>query len=454
MSDYSSELDDPTLQMPSVNWDDLAPPDEDDVDTPPPDWNFPLDILREPPQIDPALQLALWNTPAESAPSVLAEPDHAERTATQLGIPFERGQVNPPIDQDAEIQAAQEAHDTLYLSHLLNVHDLAQDTTDYQPSTALHLSDHVPVISLPPEQELLDRAAALHLYDARFIGRDDLDQDGSIAGYTVQALELYADPVTGDTTGRVLDVGHYTSIEDAEQQYFGLQRAVGEALPVYGVAAAGEQMAIANDLFPQWREATPDDLERYTYHLGLDTASLDMPPDDMPVEPLVFTALQTAGIDPEREQQQAIESLRQIGLEPPDDFNLRRDSFLDDETGNRIINGVFQQDLTDDSANCQATFVSLSRGADGFEAEATPFGAVGSFGQAQAYWQTVQTALQQGGPGSALEAMESIQTHLEREGIALNDTAESAPDEWHARGYDTAELAVTTEHGWSRDMEL
>ncbi len=398
-----------------IDWDSILPPS----DEPPPDWKFPMHVLdnQEPDWLD-----------------VIG----AEAAAAQLGIPFETGQVGYAFGDENSIERffAEERQLSLL------------DMEESSPMDGALPTDDPAAYSLPPRQELIARAEELSLYDARFVGRNDLDDQGEVIGHTIECLEIYRD-TNGGFSGQALDIAHYERQEDAERDYFELQGSIGDDVPIYAVAALGALVAEQNGLPMDWREATAHDFERYAFHLGLDQPN-DMPSEEAAAEPILLSAtLGAAGVnlDLVRQQEalehaQAIEALRRIGLEPSKDFNLHRDSFLDDKTGDRIIGGIFQQDLRDYTRNCQATFVSLQGSALGFEADVTPFGAVGSFEEARASYAIVQAALMQGGPERAVEAMEGIQLDLEREGIELE--ASTAPgaayDGWREAGAEQPEL--------------
>ncbi len=389
----------------SIDWDSILPPS----DEPPPDWNFPMHVLDNP-ELD-------WLDVTE-----------AERAAAQLGIPFEPGHVGYTFGDEYPIERFFAEEQQLSLL----------DIEEPSPMDRALPTDDSAALPLPPRQDLIARAEELGLYDARFVGRNDMDDQGEVVGHTIECLEIYRD-TNGSFSGQVLDIAHYERQEDAERDYFELEGSVGGDVPIYAVAALGALVAEQNGLSMDWREATGEDFERYELHRMLDLSN-DVPSEEAVAEPVLLSAaLGAAGVnlDLVRQQEalehaQAVEALRRIGLEPSQDFNLHRDSFLDDKTGDRIIGGIFQQDLRDYTRNCQATFVSLQGSALGFEADVTPFGANGSFEEARASYAVVQAALMQGGPERAVEAMEGIQTELEREGGELEaDTALTTEyDEW------------------------
>ncbi len=282
----------------------------------------------------------------------------------------------------------------------------------------------------------------LRLVDARFLARPELDAAGTTTGYLVQCTELYQN-VNGLHSGRVLDVARYDDSAQANQVYQMLQDSItsGE-LAVNEVGGAAEQIAEANDLpSDQWRDMTPDDGMAYASHSqSADPPDPDVPPEEWLNDPAftqnVFTAstLNSHELASEQDRlanQQAIAALREIGLEPPADFNVRRDSFYDPETGERGINGIFMRDPDDPSQACRPIMVALNPGAEGLgvQADAVEFGDVGSLQQAQALHDEVQAALEQGGISQAVQTIDGIETErLDRD---LSDPVPNATTpEW------------------------
>jgi hypothetical protein len=287
------------------------------------------------------------------------------------------------------------------------------DLSAFPPDMKIALGDGLPIIAIPPQADLVERAEKLNLYDARFEVAPNHDQAGQATDYALRCVEVYANPATAELAGQALSIGTYASQEEAAQQYGRLQQAIGGAIPPYAVAAVGEQIAIENGLWPQWQPITASDLEPYRPQVDLNKVT-DLPPDDMAVKAPVFAPHTAFSV----EQQQAMEALRTIGLEPPADFNLFRDTYLDSQTGIRCMAGIFQQDLGNPSANCQATFVALEPAPEGgLQADAVAVGVNGSFEQAFATWSTLAEALEQDGPEGAIRAMEGIERDLNREGV-------------------------------------
>ncbi len=388
MSNYQPSFLDEN-DAPPITWDDITPPDEDFNDMP--DWaTSPM-------------------FPGDAAEIEVPDTSEAELAAMQLGINF------GSEDVEAANQLALSLGE-LFAGASDPIVEIEDAELVWNPLGNALEDD--PLL----QAELANRADALNLSDGRFLGKMELDQAGDPVGYTVQALECYTDPTTGEMSGSVLDVGHYVDMEQAEQVYFMLQGGVGDVVPIYAVGAMAEQAALSNGLPVEWREATSDDLALYQSQLDINPAS-DIPPDGADIMPFVLTALETAGIDPLLaaqqqeflETQQAIEALKAIGLQPSSDFTLNRDTFFDERTGDRLLNGIFQQNPDDPAASCQATLIALSNTATGLQAYASEFGPVGSLEEVAPAWNTVQTALYEHGPEGAIEAIEGIEATIVRE---------------------------------------
>ncbi len=385
--------DEPDWDSPT-DWDSVEPPDEPDFDEPPPDWKPPT--------------LTEIDAPSQSLEEQRAD---LEASLAELSERLERADENEnTIERYAEREELLEEQESLLEElEMLTAPEIGSDANS-------------------GEMSLTIRPDALNLVDARFLGRPDVDQNGSVTGYTLQCVEIYQDK-NSDYTGRVLDVGHYDNSAKIESHYFVMQDAIASGeLSIQAVAEAGEEVALVNGLdATAWRDATQEDFDLYEFHINeLDQVTRDIPSEAVVDSPrLLAAAFTAANVDPEmaaRQQellanQQAIEALHAIGLEPPEDFTLRRDSYFDQETGDRVINGVFQQNPDDPTQNCRATFVSLSPGEEGlgFSAAAVEFGQVGSFEQALANRDHVQFALEQHGPSQAIDVIEYIQTELEKE---------------------------------------
>src|SRR5262249_53767950 len=219
---------------------------------------------------------------------------------------------------------------------------------------------------------------------------------------------------------KVLDVGYYTNEVQAEQDYSQLRNAIRDGdVPIYTVASMGEMLAQENGLDTVWQDAASADLALYQRYLELDA---DAPSSIANIDRLATEAAGAASSEQTRisleqdalEQQQAIQVLVAMGLQPPEDFNLRRDSFLDDETGKRYIPGIFQSDPENELSGNQAALIELGSGPDGMgpQASVVPVGISGSCDTAEQDWAAIQMALNEQGVGGAIQAMEQIERQI------------------------------------------
>ncbi|MEP7285025.1 MAG: hypothetical protein ABI947_04570 [Chloroflexota bacterium] len=391
---------------PTVDYTTIEPPDEFN-DEPPLDWEFPVNML----------------TPlsVETAPVNLPQPDTDVDIQAQLAA----------VERQLALNEANE--NTIERSFIED-----QLREELEGLSAELAADPELTPEAPSRQDLMERANDLGLYDARFVGKDALDAEGNPVGHTLQSIEIYQD-TDGAISGKVLDIGHYTDQAWAEQDYFKLQEAVLDgSVPDYTVAALGEMVASELGLGTTWREATPEDLELYWKHVELDTTQ-DVPPPHANMDQLATGAIAIANAEQQQalrdyetvEQQQAIEALMETGLQPPDDFNLQSDSYLDEETGQRYLTSIFQTDFSDDSAGCQATLIELSPDPEGAGQKAcvVPIGTSGSYDAAYQDWSTVNTALNEHGLEGALEAMDQIEAQISLEPMSIADIAQMAMEE-------------------------
>jgi hypothetical protein len=383
MSDYSHTFDDEPDFVPAVHWDELNVGESAPYE--------PLNL-----DIDPE-----WlNTLA------------ADFDELQLNFDAE---VLPSVDEEMQFFAPTDAQDAqqtlLFTFHEDEYGEVSLVPVDGVDENALVLYDSAPVIFLPAPEQSLQHADEMSLYDARFIGHSVGSQDGQVSGYTLQAIQVYQD-TNAEFTAHVLDVGHYDSMKEAEGHYFALQGKVDNGIiPAHYVGAVATGRAIENGMEPQWRDASRDEVERYVQHLYAPEVS------GRRIEP-------GFGRDSEEyarifhneradlsEQQRAVDALISAGLQPPENFNLERDSFHDESTGQRFIAGVFKADPENDRSGCQAAFIALEQDADGLglHADATPIGVTGSLDAARENWERVHTSLYREGVDGAVRTMESIQ---------------------------------------------
>ena len=261
------------------------------------------------------------------------------------------------------------------------------------------------------------------LVDARFMSKADVDAEGQITGYTVQYIELYQD-VNSEITGRTLDVGYFDDVETATETYQALQDSLADGtISLAEAPLLAQGMAEENGLPPgDWQRMTPDDQARYDYHVEeIDPMSHDVPPEDVAADPTFAgntfgeTAPDVEGAAAEQARlanEQALAALHGIGLVTTSEFDLARNSFYDPERGERLINGIFQQDPNDPTQNCSPMLISLTTAENGlgFAAQAVEFGQPGSLADVQADHDRVQSALEQDGVVGGLAEVEAIET--------------------------------------------
>ncbi len=203
------------------------------------------------------------------------------------------------------------------------------------------------------EDALRDRADALDLADARFIGIEHQAATGQPTGYSVGCLEVYG---AGDRY-RYLEVARFDDAIEAALFYDELQGPVekGEialhAVHQYAEFATREQGAPVH-----WQEAERDHLDIYEWYAEQGHA-------------------RDAGRAPEGDAQKseslpAFRALSAIGLTAAD-FDPDRDPppYYDPATGTAYWVGIFQAD-SDPSARCVASILSLGRNPETGQIEA------------------------------------------------------------------------------------
>ncbi|MCC6973860.1 MAG: hypothetical protein IT322_07620 [Anaerolineae bacterium] len=242
------------------------------------------------------------------------------------------------------------------------------ETTEYTPQSLMERY----LASLPAgnpdvlEGAFLERARALNLSDARFVALENLNEDGSVLNYEVGAMEVYADPEKGETSGRYLTVAHAHTLEALEAAYFPLQMAVeyggvgAHSLHHFAGFAAGEGSL--------WQEASPAQMEAYWEHVGL-----SLPEDEPPLETYADLLREAAALGApaqELDGNAAFRALSAIGVKAQD-FDPTQDPppFFDPETSTAYWIGVFQPDLND-ADDCYASILSLGRDPETGELEA------------------------------------------------------------------------------------
>ncbi len=192
------------------------------------------------------------------------------------------------------------------------------------------------------EQTLRDRADALDLVDARFIGIEYQDAGGQSTGYSVGCIEVYG---VGD---RFLEVAQFDDAVEAAMYYDELQGPVEKGdVAVHAVHQFAEFAAREQGTPIRWQEAERDHLDIYEWYAGQDTA-------------------REAGRSPDGDVQKseslpAFNALSAIGI-AAEDFDPDRDPppFYDPATGTAYWVGIFQADA-DAPVDCIASILSLGR---------------------------------------------------------------------------------------------
>lgn len=213
------------------------------------------------------------------------------------------------------------------------------------------------------EQELIDRAQALNVVDAQFVGVERTDETGVVTGYEVGCLEVSADVINGGYTGRYLEIGQFQDMPEAENLYHALQGEVHNGgLPTYAVHDYAEFAAHERGLPTAWREVDSETLAPFLEGQAVER-EMDEPPLELH-EQLVQVAVEAEPLDQDiavNTTAPAFNALSAIGIQA-EDFNPDHDPppFYDAETGTAYWIGIFQPD-TDDPENCVASILSLGR---------------------------------------------------------------------------------------------
>ncbi len=225
-------------------------------------------------------------------------------------------------------------------------------------------------------------------------------------------MELVHDE-QNQVSGRILDVGHYdaeahiTEVVDQLQQSFAEGSLAPEDLPIL----AAELARVNNLPGDDWREATPDDHQRFLeQNPTLDDPNRDVPPDTLLSDPAftdqLFRETAVAPGPAGLVNEQALTALNGIGLTIPPDFDLARDSIYDPGRSEHVINAIFQRDPADSSQNCRPLIISITPNGTGFAALGMEYGSIGGVSDVMADHDRVQAALEQGGMLAGLAAIE------------------------------------------------
>ncbi|MCS7071008.1 MAG: hypothetical protein NZM00_05845, partial [Anaerolinea sp.] len=203
-------------------------------------------------------------------------------------------------------------------------------------------------------------------YDAALIAVERADENGAVTGYSIGAVDLYANAHTGDIGGSYLEIGTFDDIDAAAGFYHHLQGEIHDrqVLPFQLVDFAVEQARERADELgvpaPAWRAVAAAEYAAYEALRSLDTPDApDLPPDEFELDD-VF------GLDGEPRQtvetdSPAFRALREIGISA-EGFDPEGDPppFVDSDTGTAYWIGVFQPDR-DDPDNAVTSILSLGR---------------------------------------------------------------------------------------------
>lgn len=213
----------------------------------------------------PDEQMGLWDSAPPEPPDLWDEPPVDEWI--------------PPEPPDAESPAVSEplAAPTTVVEEPFAPPSVPLEEPEYTPSNTWERY----LASFTPEQnpdiregEERNRAQALNLMDARFVGVEYQNEAGEPTGYGIGCIEVYADPTReDDVTGRYLDIAAFDNPLDAVALYDTLQTPVEKGwIADYGVHELANFAAGEHDAPDIWREATPDDLAIYDWYTGHDLA--------------------------------------------------------------------------------------------------------------------------------------------------------------------------------------
>lgn len=285
-------------------------------------------------------------------------------------------------------------------------------------------------------------------HDAALIAVERADENGAVTGYSIGAVDLYANANTGDIGGSYLEIGTFQDIDAAAGFYHRLQGAVHDrqVLPFQLVDFAEEQARERADelgvTVPAWGAAGPAEYAAYEETRSLDSiAGPDLPSNEFDLDDLF-------GLDSEPGQTvetdtATFKALREIGI-AADGFDPDSDPppFVDPETGTAYWIGVFQPDRNDPD-NAVTSILSLGRDPETGEVEAQLAPIVpGEWDKAYGAAEYLLGVVEKGGIERAFEAAEGMalasdQRELwERErGIPLEpdaaqDLADYTRDQW------------------------
>jgi hypothetical protein len=221
----------------------------------------------------------------------------------------------------------------------------------------------------PPPAELADNWSWL---DARFVGLEQVDAAGELAGYEVGCVDLYADTVSGDLGGAFLRLQAFgpDELESAENLFHRLNTyAYDQDLAAYHLPDLAERAAATiagreGVEVPRWRALTSDEYAFVERVFGLvQDVEPDIPPEYAHDE-LLRTAYELGGVPVEikdPDPHPAAQALENIGLSA-EGFDPDHDMppFYDADTNTAYWIGVYQPD-PDDREVCVSSILSLTR---------------------------------------------------------------------------------------------
>jgi hypothetical protein len=245
-------------------------------------------------------------------------------------------------------------------------------------------------------------AVARGLYDARVVGFERIDPDGSVLGYSVGVLER-CEESPGVTTGRYLEVVQLADLDEAMTRYRELDDlARDNDIPPYLLGEFARYAARESGLPGRWRDTSSDELEQVELLTG----------ERVPLELADLEDADAASVPAmtrDGRGQEAFWALHAIGLQA-EDFDPDADPppFYDPATGAAYWIGIYQPDLTDPE-RCFTGILSLGRdGRDGELEARLALCAPGDMEQATRAGEHLLTVMEREGLDACFLAAESM----------------------------------------------
>lgn len=265
--------------------------------------------------------------------------------------------------------------------------------------------------------------------DARLIGLDREDESG--VRYEIGAVEMYANPNTGDLGGTYLPIASFEDVDVAAAFYDDLHGQIHDGgLTAYEIAGFAENQAAALQSEPvQWRSAGQIEYDAYEQLQRLDGRYLpevDVPPAEA-LDPLLQAAIDLGGVvvreevevaAPAADDRAAFQALNAIGIEA-EGFDPAKDPppFIDPQAGRAYWIGVFQADK-DDPDHCVASILSLGRNPETDELEAQFAPCVpGTWDKAYSAAEYLIDVAQKGGIERCFDAAEGMALATDQRGL-------------------------------------